>query len=103
MKKGIFNVVIFYGFGLALTWLTYKIFGIGSGHAPGPFILIPFVTLLIGLFWTGTTIFNYFFKNRTDKRKGVIYANGVVLIIFIGTIFYVRGISELPDIGTAEN
>lgn len=103
MKKGILSVVIFYGLGLVLTWLTYKIFGAGYGHGPGLYILIPFLTLLIGLFWTGTTIFNFFFKNRTDKRKGVIYANGVVLLISIGTIFYIRKISELPDIGTADN
>ncbi|SRR5258708_4556742 len=103
MKKGILKVVIFYGLGLGLTWLTYKFFGAGYHHGPGLYILIPFLTLFIGLFWTGSTIFNYYFKNKTDKRKGMIYANAVALVIFIGTIFYIRQSSELPDISTADN
>jgi hypothetical protein len=98
MKKGILIVIAFYALGLGLTWLTYEVFGAGYKHGPGPYILVPFLSLLIGLFWTGSTIFNYYFKKKTAQRKGVIYANSVVLIIFIGAIFYVRESSKLPEI-----
>jgi len=97
MKKGISKTIIFYGIGIALTGLTYLIFGPGSGHGPGLYILIPFLTVLIGLFWTGSTISNYFFKNKTDERKGFIYSQLTVFVLVIGTVFYIRNESKLPD------
>ena len=100
MIKGILKTLIFYGTGLGLTGLTYLIFGPGYAHGPGLYIIIPFLTLLIGLFWTSTTIFNYFFKNKSDERKGLIYSQLTVITIFIGTIFYIRSQSELTENNT---
>ena len=100
MKEGIVRVVIFYGIGLGLTGLTYLIFGPALGHGPGPYIIIPFLTFLIGLFWTASTFRDYYFKNKTDQRKGIIYSNIIIIIILLLTIFYARSQMEYPDIGT---
>jgi hypothetical protein len=97
MKKGILKTAIFYSIGLLLTVLTYLAFGPGYLHGPGPFIFIPFLTVLIGLFWTGSTIFSYFFKNKTDERKGLIYSQLTVFVLVIGTVFYLRNEKELHD------
>lgn len=97
MKKGILKTIIFYGVGLGLTGLTYLIFGPGYAHGPGLYIVIPFLTILIGLFWTGSTIFNYVFKNKTDERRGLIYSQLTLFALFIGTILYVRSRSHYPE------
>jgi len=97
MKKGIIKAIIFYGVGLGVTGLTYLFFGATAGHGPGLWILIPFLTFLIGLFWTGSTLFSYFFKNKTDERKGIIYSNIVVILIVIGTILYTRSLIDYSD------
>jgi len=97
MKKGILKTSIFYGIGVALTGLTYLIFGPGSGHAPGLYILIPFLTLLVGLFWTGSTAFSYIFKNRTAERKGLIYSQLTVFALTIAVILYIKNQSEQPQ------
>ena len=97
MKKGITNAIIFYGVGLGITGLTYLIFGAAAGHGPGLWILVPFLTFLIGLFWTGSTLFNYFFKNKTDERRGIIYSNIVVIIIVIVTVLYSRSQIDHSD------
>jgi|SRR5690606_964929 len=90
MRQGITKTLIFYGIGLATTWLAYIIFGPGYAHGPGLYLVIPLLTILIGLFWTGSTIFDYYFKTKTDKRKGIIMTNIVVFILFMLTIFYIR-------------
>jgi hypothetical protein len=90
MRQGITKTLIFYGIGLATTWLTYIVFGQGYAHGPGLYIVIPILTILIGLFWTGSTIFDYYFKNKTDKRKGIILTNIIVFVLFVLTIFYIR-------------
>lgn len=100
MKKGIVNVIIFYGIGLGLTGLIYLIFGPGYAHGPGLYIIVPFLIFLVGLFWTASTLYNYYFKNKTDKRRGIMYSNFVAIAIFLAAIFYVRSQSKYPDVGT---
>ena len=97
MKKGIINAIIFYGVGLGVTGLTYLIFGATAGHGPGLWFLVLFLTFLIGLFWTSSTLFSYFFKNKTDERKGIIYSNIVVILIVIGTILHTRSQIDYSD------
>ena len=99
MKKGIFKVVIFYGTGFLLTWLTYEILGEGQQHGPGGvYTIILLLTFLLGLFWTGSTIYDYYFKDKTDTRKGIIYANTIVFLILFGTFGYIRINSEYNDL-----
>jgi hypothetical protein len=86
MKEGITEGILFYAAGLGLTVLTY--FTGPNEHGLGLYIIIFFLTLLVGLFWTGTTLYNYQFKNKTDRRKGILYSNTVVLLICIGTILF---------------
>ena len=88
MKKGIINVLTFYTIGIATTLLTYLIFG--QEHGQGLYIIVFFLTILIGIFWTGSTIFNHYFKNKTDKRKGIIISNIIVFIILTLTISYIE-------------
>ena len=97
MKKGVINAITFYGVGLGVTGLTYFIFGATAGHGPGLWFLVLFLTFLIGLFWTSSTLFSYFFKNKTDERKGIIYSNIVVILIVIGTILYTRSQIDYSD------
>jgi hypothetical protein len=99
MRKGIISATIFYGIGFGLTGLIYLIFGSGYAHGPGFYIIIPFLTLLIGLFWTSSTLYNYYFKDKTDERRGIIYSNFIAIIIFIIIVFYVRSESKHLDIG----
>ena len=96
MKRGILKTIIFYGIGLGLTGLTYIIFGPGYAHGPGFYIVIPFLTVLIGLFWTGSTIFHYFFKKDSDERRGLIYSQLTVFVLVIVTVLYVRNESKSP-------
>jgi hypothetical protein len=99
MKKGIFKVLIFYGTGFLLTWLTYEILGEGQQHGPGGvYTIILLLTFLLGLFWTGSTIYDYYFKDKTDTRKGIIYANTFVFLILFGTSGYIRVTSQYNDL-----
>ncbi len=97
MKEGIIRVVFFYGILLGLTGLIYLIFGPGYNHGAGPFIIMPFLTLLLGLFWTTSTLYNYYFKDKTPMRKGILYANTVVIGLFIAAIFILRSQSQYPE------
>jgi hypothetical protein len=97
MKKGIQKTILFYGIGLGLTGLTYLVFGPGYGHGPGFYIIVPFLTLLIGLFWTGSTLLNYYTKNKTSERRGFIYSQMAVFTLSILTIVYVRSQTQYPE------
>jgi hypothetical protein len=91
MLKGVVSVIIFYAIGLGLTGFTYLVFGAGLGHGPGPYIAIPFLTYVIGIVWTVIALFQYFVEGgKTDRRKGVIYANIVAVIILTSMLLYFR-------------
>jgi hypothetical protein len=98
MRKGIINVVIFYSIGLGLTILTYWIFGAGLGHGPGIYFAIPFLIFIAGLLWTFFTIYNYYVEGKTEKRKGIIWSNSIVVSIFLATILYSGSQNKLNDI-----
>jgi hypothetical protein len=97
MKQGIIKVLILYSSGLLISVLTYYFLGEGHQHGPGLYIVIPFLTLVIGGIWTVRTFIDYFFKNQTDERKGIMYANGLVIGLFLAYIFYLRSSNKFES------
>lgn len=96
MKKGIIRTGIFYSCGVALTALTYLVFGGGYAHGPGWYVLVIALTILVGLFWTVTTVFNFYFKKKTEERKGMIYSQVAVLCLIGAAVLYTR-YSSFPN------
>ncbi len=80
MKKGILKALLFYGIGFGIAGIAYAVIGNPYIHAPGIHHLILFLTLIIGLIWTLTSIVFFFFKAKTDKLKGVIITNSFIII-----------------------
>ena len=80
MKKGILKTLLFYGIGFGIAGIAYSIIGNPYIHAPGVHHLILFLTLVIGLIWTLISIGIFFFKTKTEKLKGIIISNSLIII-----------------------
>ena len=80
MKKGILKTLLFYGIGFGIAGIAYAIIGNPYIHAPGIHHLILFLTLIIGVIWTLISLVIYFFKVKTEKLKGIIISNSLVII-----------------------
>lgn len=83
MKSGIINTLIFYVFGFSSAWVIYLIFGHPYIHAPGLHHIAILLTFLLGLIWAVISTIIYFAKNKTEKLKGIIITNLVLVIGFI--------------------
>ena len=80
MKKGILRTLLFYGIGFGIAGISYVTIGHPYIHAPGVHHLILFLTLIIGIIWTLTSIGVFIFKSKTDKLKGIIIANSIIIL-----------------------
>ncbi|NEV95094.1 hypothetical protein G3567_13210 [Psychroflexus sp. YR1-1] len=80
MKKGILKTLLFYGIGFGVAGIIYVIIGNPYIHAPGIHHLILFLTLAVGLIWTLISIRIFFFKAKTEKLKGIIILNSLIII-----------------------
>ncbi|WP_027391822.1 hypothetical protein [Aquimarina latercula] len=79
MKKGILKTSLLYGIGFGIAGIAYAIIENPYIHAPGFHHLILFLTLVVGLIWTLTSTGIFFFKERTDKLKGIIISNSLII------------------------
>ncbi|WP_203256762.1 hypothetical protein [Hyunsoonleella ulvae] len=80
MEKGILQSLLFYGIGFGIAGIAYAIIGNPYIHAPGIHHLILFLTLVIGLIWNFISIGTFFFKAKTEKLKGIIISNSLIII-----------------------
>ncbi|MFK5880429.1 MAG: hypothetical protein QM478_13145 [Flavobacteriaceae bacterium] len=83
LKFGILQTLAFYIFGLVAAWFIYMIFGNPYIHAPGIHHITIFLTFLIGFIWMIISLLLFFGKKKTDKLKGVIITNLILILIFI--------------------
>ncbi len=81
MKSGILKTLLFYGIGFGISGISYAIIGHPYIHAPGVHHLILSLTLVIGLIWTLSSIGIFFFKRKTQKLKGIILTNSIIIIL----------------------
>lgn len=95
MKRGIIKVVLFYCLGIAIAVLTSL--GPRHRHDAGlyPFAIMT-LTVLIGFFWTLLTTYNFYFKEKSDERKGIIYTQLTVACMIVLAIFYLRSQTVFP-------
>ncbi|WP_299315999.1 hypothetical protein [uncultured Aquimarina sp.] len=80
MKTGILKTLLFYGIGFGIAGIAYAIIGNPYIHAPGVHHLILFLTLVIGIIWVLISIGFFFFKAKTDKLKGIIITNSIIIL-----------------------
>jgi len=80
MKKGILISLLYYGLGFGIAGLAYAIIGHPYIHAPGVHHLILLLTLVIGIIWTVTSIGFFFLKAKSDKLKGIIITNSIIIL-----------------------
>jgi hypothetical protein len=80
MKNGILKTLLFYGIGFGIAGIAYAIIGNPYIHAPGIHHLILFLTLVIGLTWTLISVGIFFFKTKTEKLRGIIVSNSLIII-----------------------
>ncbi len=80
MKRGVLKTLLFYSIGFGLAGLSYAIIGNSYIHALGIHHIILFLTLVCGLVWTLTSIGIFFFNTKTDKLKGIIMTNSIIIL-----------------------
>jgi hypothetical protein len=88
MSKGIIYTVIYYLIGASIAGIVYAVFGQGYAHAPGPHYLVIFFTLAGGILWTIGSTYKFFIRDKSDVVRGTIVANLLVIVCFVGFIFY---------------
>ena len=80
MKKGILKTLLFYLIGFGIAGIAYTIIENPYTRAPRVHHLILFLTLVIGLNWTLGSCWIFFFKAKTDKLKGIILTNSLIIM-----------------------
>lgn len=91
MKSGIIKTLLFYGIGFGIAGIVYAIIGNPYIHAPGIHHLILFLTLVIGLIWTLISTGIFFFNAKSEKLKGIIISNSLIIIgcfLYVGIPIY---------------
>jgi hypothetical protein len=100
MRKGITNVTIYYAVGLLLTILTYLVGDNSYAHGPSLYHVVALVTFYGGIGWTIVTVFRFAFYERTEKRKGIIFANLIILTALYAAFYFtvIRPYSRTTEI-----
>ncbi len=89
MGKGIISAIIYYLIGGATTGIVYAIFGQQYAHAPGPHYIVLFFTLLGGLLWAAISAYKFFVHRKSERLKGIIITNVVVVLCFVLIFSYI--------------
>jgi hypothetical protein len=88
MGKGITNVFIYYAVGLLLTILSYLLSDNSYAHGPSLYHIVALLTFYGGIGWTIVTIFRFVFYERTEKRKGIVITNVIILTALYSAFYY---------------
>lgn len=80
MKKGILQSILFFVIGFGVAGISFSVIGNLYAHAPGLHHLILFLTIVIALLWTLASLYLFIFKVKTQKLKGIIITNAIIIL-----------------------